>query len=198
MRAATQLLKSGQIQTGGSTITMQVAKNYFLTSERSFSRKINEILLALQIERAEQKRDPRAVRQQDLPRQSRLWNRGRRSGLLRQAYLRAERCSAGDDRRPAEGPIRIQPIGQSGAQQERRIGSSVACIALAPDESSYRQALAEPETARYHGATPGSTPPISPRWHAQKWSAASAAPPYGWLQGLRRFPASVRSRPIMR
>ena len=51
MRAATQLLKSGQIQTGGSTITMQVAKNFFLTSERSFSRKINEILLALQIER---------------------------------------------------------------------------------------------------------------------------------------------------
>ncbi len=36
---------------GASTITMQVAKNYFLTSERSFSRKISEILLALQIER---------------------------------------------------------------------------------------------------------------------------------------------------
>lgn len=51
MRAATQLLKSGQIQSGGSTITMQVAKNYFLTSEKSFSRKITEILLALQIER---------------------------------------------------------------------------------------------------------------------------------------------------
>ena len=51
MRAATQIVKSGQIQTGGSTITMQVAKNFFLTSERSFSRKINEILLALQIER---------------------------------------------------------------------------------------------------------------------------------------------------
>ncbi len=52
MRAAAQLLKSGHIQTGGSTITMQVAKNYFLTNERSFSRKINEILLALQIERS--------------------------------------------------------------------------------------------------------------------------------------------------
>ena len=51
MRAATQILQSGQIQSGGSTITMQVAKNFFLTSERSFSRKINEILLALQIER---------------------------------------------------------------------------------------------------------------------------------------------------
>lgn len=51
LRAATQILTSGQIQTGGSTITMQVAKNFFLSSERSFSRKFNEILLALQIER---------------------------------------------------------------------------------------------------------------------------------------------------
>jgi penicillin-binding protein 1A len=51
MRAASQLLTSGHIQTGGSTITMQVAKNYFLTQERTFSRKFNEILLALQIER---------------------------------------------------------------------------------------------------------------------------------------------------
>jgi penicillin-binding protein 1A len=46
MRAATQLVKSGHIQSGGSTITMQVAKNFFLTSERSFSRKTTEILLA--------------------------------------------------------------------------------------------------------------------------------------------------------
>jgi penicillin-binding protein 1A len=50
-RAASQLLVSGRIQTGGSTITMQVAKNYFLSYERTFSRKFNEILLALQIER---------------------------------------------------------------------------------------------------------------------------------------------------
>ncbi|MDB6061320.1 MAG: peptidase [Verrucomicrobiaceae bacterium] len=49
-RAASQLLASGHIQSGGSTITMQVAKNYFLTQERTFARKFNEILLALQIE----------------------------------------------------------------------------------------------------------------------------------------------------
>ena len=51
LRAAAQIVQTGQIQTGGSTITMQVAKNFFLSSERSFSRKANEILLALQIER---------------------------------------------------------------------------------------------------------------------------------------------------
>ena len=47
MRAASQLVKSGHIQSGGSTITMQVAKNFFLTSERSFSRKTTEIYTIL-------------------------------------------------------------------------------------------------------------------------------------------------------
>ncbi|KEI70726.1 penicillin-binding protein 1A [Endozoicomonas elysicola] len=50
MRAAVQLVSTGSIQSGGSTITMQVAKNFFLSHERVFSRKFNEILLALQIE----------------------------------------------------------------------------------------------------------------------------------------------------
>ena len=49
-RAAFQLASSGQIQSGGSTITMQVAKNFFLTREQTFKRKFIEILLSLQIE----------------------------------------------------------------------------------------------------------------------------------------------------
>lgn len=52
MRATSQLAASGHIQSGGSTITMQVARNYLLTYEKTFSRKFNEILLALQIERS--------------------------------------------------------------------------------------------------------------------------------------------------
>jgi penicillin-binding protein 1A len=51
LRAAAQLIATGHIQTGGSTITMQVAKNFFLSREKTFSRKFNEIFLALQIER---------------------------------------------------------------------------------------------------------------------------------------------------
>ncbi|QBM18103.1 penicillin-binding protein 1A [Marinobacter sp. JH2] len=50
-RAAIELISTGSIQSGGSTITMQVAKNYFLSRDRTFIRKFSEILLAIQIER---------------------------------------------------------------------------------------------------------------------------------------------------
>ena len=49
-RATFDLISTGSIQSGGSTITMQVAKNFFLSRERTFIRKFNEIILALQIE----------------------------------------------------------------------------------------------------------------------------------------------------
>ncbi|WP_444923674.1 penicillin-binding protein 1A [Microbulbifer sp. DLAB2-AF] len=51
MRAASQLVQTGSIQSGGSTLTMQVARNFFLSREQRFIRKFNEILLSLQIER---------------------------------------------------------------------------------------------------------------------------------------------------
>lgn len=52
LRAAGELVQSGHIQSGGSTITMQVARNFFLSTEQSFTRKFNEILLSiLQLER---------------------------------------------------------------------------------------------------------------------------------------------------
>src|SRR5438045_6580263 len=43
---------SGRRPQGASTITQQVAKNFLLTNEVSFSRKIKEALLAMKIERA--------------------------------------------------------------------------------------------------------------------------------------------------
>ncbi|MFP3341304.1 PBP1A family penicillin-binding protein [Halomonas sp. SIMBA_159] len=51
-RAMVELVQSGgTIQSGGSTITMQVARNYMLTLDQTFTRKIREILLALQMEK---------------------------------------------------------------------------------------------------------------------------------------------------
>lgn len=51
VRAAVQLAVTGERRQGGSTITMQVARNFFLTREKTFTRKLKEIFLALRIER---------------------------------------------------------------------------------------------------------------------------------------------------
>ena len=51
LRAAWVLALTGEKAQGGSTITMQLARNFFLSSEKSYVRKVREILLALQMER---------------------------------------------------------------------------------------------------------------------------------------------------
>jgi len=52
LRAALELVRTGEKRQGGSTITMQVARNFFLTREKTYLRKLTEILLAFKIERA--------------------------------------------------------------------------------------------------------------------------------------------------
>jgi penicillin-binding protein 1A len=49
-RAVFSFLRTGEKRQGGSTITMQVARNFFLSSEKTLLRKVNEILLAVKIE----------------------------------------------------------------------------------------------------------------------------------------------------
>jgi penicillin-binding protein 1A len=49
--AAYELVTTGKKTRGGSTITMQMVKNYFFSSEKTYTRKLNEILLALKVER---------------------------------------------------------------------------------------------------------------------------------------------------
>lgn len=51
MRAGFRLMSNVSVTQGGSTITMQVARNYFLTRKKTFVRKFSEILLALKIEK---------------------------------------------------------------------------------------------------------------------------------------------------
>ncbi|MFO7594003.1 MAG: penicillin-binding protein 1A [Pseudomonadota bacterium] len=57
LRAVINLVLTGERGQGGSTITMQVARNFFLSREKTYSRKINEIFLALKIERELSKED---------------------------------------------------------------------------------------------------------------------------------------------
>ena len=50
LRAVANLIMTGKRGQGGSTITMQLARNFYLSSEKTYLRKLNEILLALKIE----------------------------------------------------------------------------------------------------------------------------------------------------
>ncbi len=50
-RAGIHLITRGTKEQGASTITMQVARNFYLTRKKTFSRKLNEMLLALKIEK---------------------------------------------------------------------------------------------------------------------------------------------------
>lgn len=50
-RATLRMIKTGTKSQGGSTITMQVARNFFLSRKKTFLRKFNEILLAIKIDR---------------------------------------------------------------------------------------------------------------------------------------------------
>ena len=156
MRAATQLLKTGQIQTGGSTITMQVAKNYFLTSERSFSRKINEILLALQIERELSKNEILELYVNKIYLGNRAYGieaaaqvyYGKSIGELTLAQLA---MIAGLPKAPSA----FNPLVNPERSKERRdwiLGRMQRLGSI--DEARWQQALAEPVDASYHGATP--------------------------------------------
>jgi len=50
LRAVAANIRHGGIRQGGSTLTQQLAKNYFLTPERTFRRKLHELLIAVTLE----------------------------------------------------------------------------------------------------------------------------------------------------
>lgn len=50
LRAAIAVIKSGEPTQGGSTITMQLARNCFLTQEKTWQRKVEEIFIAWNLE----------------------------------------------------------------------------------------------------------------------------------------------------
>ncbi len=52
LRAALKNLEAGTIKQGGSTITQQVTRSFLLTPERSYIRKIKEVILSYRIEKA--------------------------------------------------------------------------------------------------------------------------------------------------
>ena len=156
MRAASQLLQSGHIQSGGSTITMQVAKNFFLSSERSFSRKINEILLALQIERELSKDEILELYVNKIYLGNRAYGIEAASQVyygksIRDASLAQLAMIAG----LPKAPSRFNPLANPTRSKERRDWILGRMLKLGKiDQARYQSALDEPLNAAYHGSTP--------------------------------------------
>ncbi|WP_434060763.1 penicillin-binding protein 1A [Thiopseudomonas alkaliphila] len=156
MRAVSELIKTGRIQSGGSTITMQVAKNFFLTSEKSFTRKANEILLALQIERELSKDEILELYVNKIYLGNRAYGieaaaqiyYGKSIGELSIAQLA---MIAG----LPKAPSRYNPIANEARSMIRRdwiLGRMYKLNYIT--EAEYSTALAEPQTAKLHIAQP--------------------------------------------
>ena len=155
-RAGSELLRSGHIQTGGSTITMQVAKNFFLTSERSFSRKINEILLALQIERELSKDEILELYVNKIY----LGNRAYGIEAAAQVYYgKSIRDTSLSQMAMIAGlpkaPSRYNPLANAPRSKERRDWILGRMLKLGRiDQERFESAIAEPIDASYHGPQP--------------------------------------------
>lgn len=152
LRAALYLVKTGKKVQGGSTITMQVARNFFLSKEKTYLRKLNEILLALQIERELSKQDILELYLNKIY----LGNRAYGAAAAAQVYYgttldKLELSQLAMIAGLPKAPSRYNPI----ANQERallrrnyvlRRMREVGYI----DHETYQAAVAQPTTAKFH------------------------------------------------
>ncbi|CAA0100006.1 Penicillin-binding protein 1A [Halioglobus japonicus] len=157
MRATSELVLTGEKGSGGSTLTMQVARNYFLSLDRTFMRKFNEILLAIEIERSLSKEEIFELyfnriflghRSYGFEAASQVYY-GKTIGEL---SLAQHAMLAGIPKAPS----RINPVSGPQAGLERRnwiLGRMYSLGYI--NEEDYLNALAEPVTARLYGAQLG-------------------------------------------
>ncbi|HLA75274.1 MAG TPA: penicillin-binding protein 1A [Gammaproteobacteria bacterium] len=152
LRAAALLLKTGEKRQGGSTITMQVARNFFLGSEKTYLRKLKEILLALKIE-SELSKD--AILELYLNKIY-LGNRSYGVAAAAQFYYGAnlDQLNVAQLAMLAglpKAPSKYNPLVNLARSLERRdyILERMRSLGYL-DDAAYKTALATPETARRH------------------------------------------------
>jgi len=152
MRAAVELVRTGKKRQGGSTITMQVARNFFLSSEKTYLRKLTEILLSFKIEGSLSKDEILELylnkiylgqRAYGVEAAARVYY-GQGIGelsLARMAMIAAL----------PKAPSRINPVNDPEAAVDRRnyiLGRMHQLGYI--DTSAYQAAVAEPDGARLH------------------------------------------------
>jgi len=153
-RAIWSLLTTGEKTIGGSTITQQLARNFFLSSEKTFTRKIKEIFLALRIERELSKDQILELYMNKIF----LGYRAYGIGAAAEVYygktpndLSLAQCAM--IAALPKAPSRINPIASPERAVERRDYVLSRMLELGYiDKPSYVQATAETDRAYYHGA----------------------------------------------
>ena len=154
-RAVWTLMTTGEKSVGGSTITQQLARNFFLTLEKTYTRKIKEIFLALKIERELSKDEILELYLNKIL----LGHRAYGVGAAADVYygkavneLSLAQCAM--LAALPKAPSRINPITSPERAMSRRdyvLGRMLELELISDDE--YQQAINEKNTAFYHGAT---------------------------------------------
>lgn len=154
-RAAYYLITTGtKAHGGGSTITMQVARNFFLSFEQTYTRKIREIFLALKIERQLSKDEILSLYMNKIY----LGNRAYGFGAAAEIYYGKplNELSLAQLAMLAtlpKAPSKYNPIADPERALERRAYVLGRMLELGYIErAEYEQAMAAPVTASYHGS----------------------------------------------
>ncbi|MBQ0752835.1 MAG: penicillin-binding protein 1A [Gammaproteobacteria bacterium] len=155
-RAALELLRYQDIRSGGSTITMQVARNFFLDREQKFIRKFNEIVLAIEIENILSKEEILALYLNKIY----LGHRAYGAEAAAQVYYgkSLSELSVAQLAMIAglpKAPSAYNPITNPSRALTRRnwILGRMASLGILSEEQ-FLAAKEEPVTASYHGTTP--------------------------------------------
>lgn len=155
-RAAYELVRYQQIRSGGSTITMQAARNFFLTLNQSFLRKFNEIVLAIQIENLLSKEDILTLYLNKIYLGHHAYGIAAAAQVyynkpLAELNLAQMAMIAGLPKAPSS----YNPITNPQRALIRRNWILLRMLELGKiSEADYQLAAAQPVTARYHDVTP--------------------------------------------
>lgn len=151
-RATVQLILTRRKLQGGSTITMQVARSFYLTRNKTFGRKLREILLAIKIEHRLKKEKILEL----YLNKNFLGNRAYGVGAAAQIYYGKHLNELSLDQYALlagllKAPSALNPLADPQAAEKRRnhvLGRMLEQGYISKDE--YEQALKAPVDATYH------------------------------------------------
>ncbi len=152
-RAAIELMRTRQKKQGGSTITMQVARNFFLTRDKTYERKIKEIVLAVKIEQELSKEEILELYLNKIF----LGHRSYGVGAAAQVYYGAtlDELTLGQIAMIAglpQGPSKTNPVTNPEAAEQRRLYVLSRMLKLGYiDEQAFEAARKEPVATTVHG-----------------------------------------------